>query len=122
MVATSYDLAPRLRHRVDLQRLTTPIDPTTGQQGERAWETVLEPGEELLPAEVVPMSGREYITAQQSMSGVNTRITIRRRPDVSAVNMRILHDGTPYDIRAVLPDPSLRHHVTLVCSSGLTDG
>jgi len=31
--------------------------------------------------------------------------------------MRITHDGNTYNIKAVLPDPTARRHLTLMCES-----
>ena len=36
--------------------------------------------------------------------------------------MRVTHDGKAYNIRAVLPDPTLRRHLTLMCESGVNHG
>jgi head-tail adaptor len=33
--------------------------------------------------------------------------------------MRVNHDGTLYNIRAVLPDPTLKRHITLMCETGI---
>jgi hypothetical protein len=33
-----------------------------------------------------------------------------------------LHDGLAYNIKAVLPDPTLRRYLTLMCESGVNDG
>ena len=70
----------------------------------------------IVPAEVWPLSGREYIAAQAEQAGVTTRITIRYQAGIEPA-MRVLHDGKAYNIRAVLPDPTLRRHLTLMCES-----
>lgn len=108
-------LAQRLRHRVDIEQ---PLR-TQGSDGDvtETWVPVASK----VPAEIVPLSGREYITADAAQAGVNARLTIRYmagiRPD-----MRVVHDGTIYDIKAVLPDPTLRRHLTLMCQAGLNEG
>ena len=102
-------LAHRLRHRVTIEQKTAGAD-AWGQPVE-TWETVA-----IVPAEVWPLSGREYIAAQAEQAGVTTRITIRYQSGIEPA-MRITHDGKTYNIRAVLPDPTARRHLTLMCES-----
>ena len=108
-------LSPKLRHRVTLAGLTQTRD---------QWGGVVETWQPLvanLPAEIVPLSGREFIAAQATQAGVTTRITIRYRGGVAPA-MRIEHDGDIYNIKAVLPDPTLRRHLTLMCEMGVRNG
>ena len=102
-------LAHRLRHRITIEQKTAGED-AWGQPVE-TWETVA-----IVPAEVWPMSGREYIAAQAEQAGVTTKITIRYQAGIEP-DMRALHDGNTYNIRAVLPDPTARRHITLMCES-----
>ena len=102
-------LAHRLRHRITIERKTAGAD-AWGQPVE-TWETVA-----IAPAEVWPLSGREYIAAQAEQAGVTTKITIRYQAGIEPA-MRITHDGRTYNIRAVLPDPTARRHLTLMCES-----
>ncbi len=102
-------IAHRLRHRVTIERKTAGED-AWGQPVEM-WETVA-----IVPAEVWPLSGREYIAAQAEQAGVTTKITIRYQAGIEPA-MRVLHDGKSYNIRAVLPDPTARRHITLMCES-----
>ena len=102
-------LAHRLRHRVTIEQKTTGAD-AWGQPLE-TWETVA-----IVPAEVWPLSGREYIAAQAEQAGVTTKITIRYQAGIEPA-MRITHDGRTYNIKAVLPDPTARRHLTLMCES-----
>lgn len=114
-------LAPRLRHRVDIQALDTVEDSETGAVVE-VWDSILgSSSEETLPAEIVPVSGREFIAASQQQAGVTHRITIRWRDDVKPT-MRVTHEGAFFNIRAVLPDPTLRRWLTLMCEQGVNDG
>lgn len=111
------DLAPRLRHRVDIDELIDVItDPATGARS-RTWLRV----HTALAAEVVPSSGREFTAAQAVQAGVTTRISIRAIQNV-VPRMRVVHDGAFYNIKAVLPDPTFRHHLTLMCETGVNDG
>ena len=102
-------LAHRLRHRVTIEQKTTGAD-AWGQPVE-TWDTVA-----IVPAEVWPLSGREYIAAQAEQAGVTTKITIRYQAGIEPA-MRVTHDGKTYNIRAVLPDPTARRHITLMCES-----
>jgi SPP1 family predicted phage head-tail adaptor len=113
-------LSQRLRHRVDIEVLETSQDSETGA-GSEAWSSVLEEGQ-LVAAEIVPLSGREFVAAQAGQSGVTTRITLRYWAALMAHKHRILHEGVAYDVQAVLPDPTLRGHITLMCSSGVNVG
>ena len=103
-------LAHRLRHRITIERKTAGAD-AWGQPVE-TWETVAT----IVPAEVWPLSGREFVAAQAEQAGITTRITILYRAGIESA-MRITHDGKTYNIRAVLPDPTLRRHLTLMCES-----
>lgn len=67
-------------------------------------------------AQIVPLSGREFIAAQQAQSTVTARVTIRYRADVDS-HMRIVHGGDMFNVEAVLPDMnSGREYLTLMCS------
>ena len=102
-------IAHRLRHRITIERKTAGAD-AWGQPVE-TWETVA-----IAPAEVWPLSGREYIAAQAEQAGVTTKITVRYQAGIEPA-MRITHDGKTYNIKAVLPDPTARRHLTLMCES-----
>jgi head-tail adaptor len=108
--------AGTLRHRVDIQALTVTIDADTGAQSE-GWANFLASE----PASIVAMSGREF-TASAAVQGVNlTKITIRQHEGVIP-SMRVVHGSDLYNIQAVLPDPTLRRHLVLMCEIGENDG
>lgn len=109
-------LAHRLRHRVTIQTFTTVQDSNTGAVTD-TWADVFAD----VPAEIYPMSGREFIAAQSIQAGVTTKITIR---DIGAVQprMRVTHGSDIYNIKAVLPDPTLARHLTLMCEVGVNAG
>ncbi len=104
-------LAHRLRHRVTIEQLATARDEFGGVV--ESWITVA-----IVPAEVWPLSGREFVAAQATQAGVTTRITIRYQAGIEP-EMRIMHDGVAYNIKAVLPDPTLKRHITLMCETGI---
>lgn len=112
-------LAPRLRHRIDIEAFTIDLD-SEGVQVE-SWDSIRDSGEALIPAEIVPLSGREFIAAQTVQANVTTRITIRWRAGIEP-SMRVIHGVDVYNIKAVLPDPTLRRHLTLMCETGANDG
>lgn len=109
-------LSQRLRHRVDLQELVVTQDASTGAQ-EEAWSSILGAQAGQLPAEIVPLSGREFVAAKAMQNASSARITIRWRDDVTPT-MRVVHQGRAYGIVAVLADPSLRRHLTLLVEEG----
>jgi len=114
-------LAQRLRHRGDIQAPTVTQDPATGAVA-TSWATVRTGAEPLIAAEIVPLSGREFLSAQAIQAGVTTRITVRWRPVPVRPAMRFVHQGDVYDIKAVLPDPKLRGYLTLMCEQGVNNG
>ena len=62
----------KLRQRVTLQSQTLTQDPNTGETTVSWAATVSNE-----PAEVVPLSGREFIQSGATQAGVDTRMTIR---------------------------------------------
>lgn len=109
-------LAPRLRHRVDIEEFTTVQD--SDGAVEETWVAVLSDQ----PAEIVPLSGREFIAAQSVQAGVTTRITLRYNAEAITEAMRIIHGSDTYNIKAVLPDSSLRRHITVMAQKGVNNG
>lgn len=102
-----------LRHKVQLQENQITQDPNTGEMVS-AWVTVAN-----LWAEIVPMSGREFLAASAEQSEVRGRIVIRYRDDVTAA-MRIVYRGRYYNILAVLPDAeSGKEHLSLMVAEGV---
>jgi len=105
-----------LKHKVDLQFFSETQDPTTGDIT-KSWVSV-----QKVWAEVAPLSGREFVTANALASEVVARLTIRYREDINA-DWRIVHRGKIYNVEAVLPDLlSGLDYLTLPCSQGLNDG
>ena len=104
-------LTDRLRHRITIEAMTVFRDEIGGVQ--QVWT----PLHASVPADIVPLSGREFVAAQATQSQVTTRITIRYLPGITPA-MRLRHGTDAYNIEAVLPDPTLRRHLTLMCSTG----
>lgn len=108
-------LAPRLRHRILIERPVATRDEWGGAA--TAWETFAAH----VPAEVVPLSGREFIASAATQAAIVARISIRYVAGIVPA-MRVTHDGSIYNIQAVLPDPTGRRHLTLMCEAGLNNG
>jgi SPP1 family predicted phage head-tail adaptor len=106
--------AGRLRHLVSLQKAELSQDSNGDAITE--WLEVAK-----VRAEIVPLSVKEFMNAHAQQSGVDTRITIRRRSGVNA-SMRMVHRQQVYDIQGVLPDPdSGLEYLSLPCVSGLIE-
>lgn len=109
-------LTHRLSHRITLQSPTNAQDATTGEVTVTWADSVADE-----PAEVVPVSGKEFLQSSATQAGVDTRMTIRWRSGIEPT-MRVVFDGQNYNIHAVLPDPSNRRWLTLMCERGVNDG
>jgi len=110
--------AGRLRHLVSFEVPAVEVD-SNGEATE-TWNDAFD-GQQI-SAEIVPLSGRELVAAQQVHSRVTTRITVRYRPGLLP-EMRVVHRGVNYNIEAIVPDPdSGFRHATLLCYSGTNDG
>lgn len=109
--------AGKLRHRITIQEKQSQQDQTTGEMID-SWVTVAEK----IPAEIVPLSGREFIAAKAEQSEITARITIRYRKGINDT-MRILHNDRIYSIQAVLADDkSGIEHITLPVFEGVNNG
>ena len=108
-------MAPRLRHRVTIEQVTETRDADGGVV--TAWAAL----HSKVPAEIVPLSGREFVAAQAAQAGITARLTIRYVTGITP-KMRVVHGADIYNIEAVLPDPTLRRHLTLMVSTGVNNG
>lgn len=121
----------KLRHRVRLQRQVDHED----SSGEivRMWEDIDladSSGDGKVAAAIEPLSGREYVAAQQVNAEASVRITIRWRPNIEATT-RVVHEALPgspgltdvYDVIAPLADPVInRRWITLLCTRRVAEG
>lgn len=110
-------LSTKLRHRVDFDELTHEQDSETGNVTE-VWVPVLTN----VPADIIPLSGREFIAAQAIQAGVNTRVVVRYPLPGVTQSGRMRHGSDVYNIKTILPDRTLRRHLSLMCESGVNDG
>lgn len=107
-----------LRHRIRIERKTAERS-SSGAMTE-VWSTFADN----VPAEIKPMSARELLAAQAIRPEVTTWITIRWMQGIEP-SMRVVHDddgGRVYQIDGVLPDPTLRREIRLMCSTGVNEG
>ena len=106
----------RLRRRVDIDRQVLTQDPMGGQT--ITWS----PWATNVPAEIAPLSAREFLAANQVHGEVTARITIRWRAGLEPT-MRIRHGTDIYNIAGVLPDAkSGRSHITILVTRGVNAG
>lgn len=97
-----------LRHRINFLSPTRVQDSTTGVIV-TTWSTTLSG----IPAQVVPVSVKEFIAAAATQSQISARIVIRHRSGLKS-DMRIEHDGKLYDPAGFLTDPETgRDYLTI---------
>jgi len=102
------DIGP-LRHRVKIYDKGTITRNSTGEEI---------PAYDALVAEVwaakEPLSGREFLEAQQAQAEVTVRFRIRYREDIHP-EMRCVEDGHTYHITAALDQKGERREMHLMC-------
>ena len=111
--------AGRLRHRVRIEKPSSVRDPGTGEPIP-GWELVAD----RVPAEIAPLSVRDFLSAAQNQSQITARIVIRYRVGIAS-NMRCIDLGTGaiYNIQAPLADPETgREYLTMPCTTGVNNG
>lgn len=104
----------RLNQQITIQQRAAGVD-ARGQASE-TW-AALYTG---IWASAEPLRGREFFQAGQTQSEVTTRFRIRYRADV-VETMRVVWNGTPYDIVAVIDTEGAKHMQELMCVSGVRD-
>ena len=102
--------AGQLDQRVTVERYTSTED-ELGQPIE-AWAPLFD-----CWAAVEPLNGREFFAASTTLSETTTRIRIRYRPDLTVID-RINHNGTLYDIQAIINPKSGDRELVLMCKAG----
>ena len=103
-----------LRNQVAIQQRDATKD-TFGQPAQ-TWTTVA-----TVWAKVADISGRELITAMAAQSEVSTNIVIRYRAGTTTLN-RVLYDGVPYNIHAVVDPTGRKREMQLMCARGGNQG
>lgn len=110
-----------MRYRVSIEQLVagSPQQLPTGEP-DKAWVVVDE-----VWADIRPLRGQQLFTAQQINERVNVEIDVRYTGASKSITsaMRIVHDGTIYEIESVPPlRPARGGRLVLLCSTGLTEG
>lgn len=108
-------LTPRLRHRVSIQRQSNVRD--SNGILVTTWVDVLTN----VPAEVLQGAGREFNASGALQSEVAARVTMRWFSGLKA-SMRVLHDGSIYNITSAETDITGRREWRLRCAAGVNDG
>jgi SPP1 family predicted phage head-tail adaptor len=99
-----------LRHRIEILAPTLAQDTAGGTQ-ELEDSTVFA----TTRAAVHALSGRELLAAQQVVSQVTHKITMRWMPGIHARQNIRLADGTYLQIQAIIPDDTRRYSLELLC-------
>jgi len=113
--------AGRLRHRVTIQQKVE-VQDTFGEMNVE-WQNFASN----VPAEIAPLSAREFIAAKAVQATVSTKITIRYRTGILA-NMRVVHvakggETTIYNIAKPIRDNKTGlGWLTLLATDGVNDG
>lgn len=114
----------KLRHRVRIEALIpvtdsageTIQDPATGEVA-REWALM-----GLVWAAIEPISGREFIQSATQQNKIVGRITFRVPKNPFDGSMRIVHNGTVYNVEGVLADKdSGQEYVTCPVSQGVSE-
>ena len=106
-------LGAMLKHRVMLQK-RGPGQDEYGQEVDANWADFVS-----VRAAVEDISGRQYMAAQATQNSVQTKVTIRTRDGI-VPSMRVVWQGTNYDIQAVLETGY--GTLELMCTKGLSGG
>ncbi len=105
-----------MRHRITLQQLSGAVDELK-QPIPDDWENVVED----VFADIRYLSGLETVKSDAPVGVSRCSIRIRWRAGVT-VGMRVLHDGTVFDVKSVLPDMTGRRHIDIVAETGQNSG
>lgn len=110
-------LGHKLRHRVRIESPAVAQDSVTGAVATN-WTAI----HINVPANIAPLSGREFLSANSVQAGVSARITIRCVAGILPA-MRVVHGADVYAIKSVLPDDaSGNRHLTLMTERGVNAG
>jgi SPP1 family predicted phage head-tail adaptor len=106
--------AGRLLHQVVIERKTE-TQSSTGAPIE-TWSTFA-----TVWANMMPLSGKEFLRAEQLQSSIQATCVIRWLDGV-VPTMRVVFKGLKYNISAILADPRFARHLTLMLEQGLSQG
>ncbi len=100
--------AGRLRHTVTLQSKSVSRDAVGGES--ITWSTFA-----TVPAEVQPLSGREYVAMRQAQADVSVRVRMRYLSGVNPA-MRVQHGSAVYDFLEVIDVAGRARELELLCA------
>lgn len=103
----------RLRQYITIQERIIEQDSVTGAAVE-----FYETKHDQVPAAFEPISGREFLSAEQMRAEVRAKVTIRSGLSVEATD-RILFLGKAYEIQTILDDPTFKRHQEIMVSEGV---
>ncbi len=101
--------AGQLRKRITIQNTTASQD-TYGAEN-ITWENFAVNR----PAQVTPLSGREFFDAQQTQAGIEIRFNIRYIKGIKP-KMRVLYNDEGYDIQSVINLEERNRELLILCS------
>lgn len=105
--------AGRLRQYITIQERIIEQDSVTGAAIER-YRTKYAG----VSAAFEPISGREFLSAEQMRAEVRAKVTIRSGLNTQATD-RILFLGKAYEIQTILDDPTFKRHQEIMVSEGV---
>ena len=96
-----------MRHRIEIQALQG--TPNVYGEIENVWVTMA-----TVRASINPVSGREFMAANQEHAAVTHKVTIRYNRTVKA-SMRVLYGARVLDILHVIDTWEQHHEMVLLC-------
>ena len=112
--------AGRARHRIKLQSKSVAKN-GIGEEIVTWADVVTDTADHCLWAEVWPMKGREFFSAQSTQYAADVRFRLRYRAGLTR-EMRVLWGGEPYDIVQIL-DVGAEHQTTeILAVNGVRNG
>jgi SPP1 family predicted phage head-tail adaptor len=96
-----------LKHRAVIQAVMRV--PTASGQPTKTWRTLT-----TVWAKVEPISGREYMLAQQAQSEVTAKITVRYNA-IFTSDLRVVVNGKTYEIESVINLDEANRYLELMC-------
>lgn len=108
--------AGRLCHLVDIEQLVPSQDQRTGepQIGEGNW--ALEAAN--IFAEVLVLSGRDYVQAMQAGYVATHKVTLRWRPGIKPKTTRFIYEGVPLGVIHATDLEGKKYGLECMCRSG----
>jgi SPP1 family predicted phage head-tail adaptor len=103
-----------LDRRVDLQKKVI----TRTSTGAEEWSWV---SQRIVWASILPIRGREYMTADHLRSDIEVRIVMRYQRDLSvASTWRAVSENLVYSIKSIIQFRSDRKRLELMCTAGIS--